>query len=1285
MTLTDVIREYEQSQRNRALGGLRALSGFDFQLRCHLAEFVEHLVSNDGILESGQDFAQGLEALSDFTTNSRDELVCVQAKRTLTTTAMAQAAVEFATIAEFLQTSSIAGAAELHPRFRVVGNRSELSDDWNWEAVKLPAKERPELQLVWRSLVDDRRLDPPQVENDPWWRVIAATFHLLDRPFEFAREALDLCLRRHKSSAEQVRDEIAEHFRRHSRKPDGLRAVTEADFERDAVDRLNPLLVGKQPSLELVRNHQFMLRTEHVQNAIQSLKGVVERQQHAKDGRLPVLWISGKSGSGKSVLLLQVLESLVKSGLSAVWLKNDARHVVPLLQAFCEERDANNTEFPSFIFVDDLYSPENQQRIDLPELERVISTRPFDRWPVVVSCGPPEFYDRLDQESSGSTLYLQSWSLPLVELQPTAVGVRAEADFFTEWFQKRTGERPQRGSAFSGDHGLMISMAFELRFEQDASTLKPFARRFRDRLAAECLDQKLILPLALNRLYLLAPTAWLEEADRERLEAINREKDFALLDLGGDGEYLRLTHPHISDAIYCAIRKSPSPRAFANDLAEALRRAMAGNVTTLRLLLRALSSSDPLIVNRLADVDLDHLAEHVTADWKQSDVESRLRMSELADVKSSWACWHGLRPDLRLEQRLGRSLLAEARAVLRNAGNGWSRLWQRLEAAFPGDGDLLTDAAEWLGSQTDHGGWSHVWERSLESQVLPTGINRDELLRRGFKWLEGREDRNEWAFVFEKLLESLQLPITVAREDLVTRGVDWLDGRADHVGWSFLWQRLILSVQETMEVDRCRLIRLGREWLLQLKNRQRPEWDKVLEKWIKAGGHDAELFVAAADWIMENRNEKQFPSIAVKLLRAAQEPERFDCVAQALADWCCANANEARSRFVVGYLRTALEEGWSISCDAPGWKMLHAWMAPTVRRADDATAARLLQMRVSKQRVVGRITQPFEKGFVVALDDPEITAYLPRSQAELYGPADSNDCVGFEGEFEIKSVSQGHTGWMVVVSRRNILRAEKSDRAETRLRELHEGDRVIGTVKSVVEFGAFIDLEGVDGLLHLSDMSWQRPIAPDGYCVVGQQLELVVLSIDLPKRKLALGLKQLTTNPWEIIAPTLVVGSDIDGIVTNLEKYGAFIEIAPGLIGLLHLSNLFWIKRPSHPKECLEIGQRLRCQILRVDIENQKIELGLKQLTSNPWTDRIARQYVTGKWVEGRVARLAIFGLFVELEPDLQGLLHLTEIPYARANPKRLAQHFEIGQTLRVRILRVDVNEQKISLSLQPN
>jgi hypothetical protein len=1342
MTLSDLIHDYEQKQPNRALGGLRALSGFDFQLRCHLAEFVEHLAAGNGILQGGQAFAQGLEALSDFTTTKRDELVCVQAKRTLTTTTMAHAAVEFATIAEFLKNSLTPGAAEVSPRFRVVGNRSELAADWSWDTVTLPANElskRPDLQQVWQSLVEEQRVDSPQVEPDPWWRVIAATFDKLDKPFEFSRQALDLCLSRHESSAKRIRDDIAELFRKHlSPTPlKNFQAVIESDFAPDPDDRLQPLRVGYRPSLALVRNRQFMTRDVHVRNAIKCLDALLMNQDYGNVSGLPVLWISGPSGCGKSVLLLQMLESLVKSGHSAVWLEDDARRVVPLLKAFCAERDAESADLPGFLFIDDLYSPTNQQRVDLTELETLVGDRPFERWPVVITCGPPEFFERLERESSGSELYLKHWSLPLVEIQPFASGEPAEADLLTAWFQQRTGEQPQRGSAFDRDQGLMISMAYELRFE-DPKALKPFASRFRDRLKADDLDQNLVLPLALNRLYLFAPADWLEESDRERFETVNREGDFSILDLGSDGEFLRLTHPHISDAIYRAIRDPASQRAFANDLAEAMRRAMVGNITTLRLLLRALSSADPRITERLKDVDLDHLAELVTADWKQSDVESRLRGSELADINTSWACWHARKPELRLEQRLGHSLFAAARAALRTAESAWSTVWQRLRAAYPDDTCLLADAVDWmheaasgrlrgwsfiweevwrqralpglpfdertlvlcafgwlvrhwdqkdwhfvwtklvnrpseginskisevsanfgslsqiielgwqwlihqpssvrsgvvshqnlaawayvwqdllqqqrfesepahgellkegvawlegredrsewshvwrqlmespsvpqgmardelltrgvawLEGREDRSEWSHVWQRLLESPSLPQGMARDELLTRGVAWLEGREDRNEWAFVWQWLLESPSLPPGITRDDLLTRGVAWLEGREDRSEWNYVWRQLLESPSLPQGITRDELLtrgvawlegredrnewafvwerilesrkastaaqfdvvlRLGHEWLVRPTNRTRPEWDKLLENWIDAGGDDSELLRAAADWIMLHQRERQVPPLAAKVLRATRVPATFDHIAAWLAEWCKSNPDAGQSKFVIGFLRTEQGNGWTPSSGMPGWKSLLDWLAvrsPSIHRVgvDDSSALTLQQMQATGQRVFGRITQRVEKGFLVELRLPEICAFLPGSQVDLRAPTDWDAFVGLECEFAIEDVSIEKNRWSIIVSRRRVLEAEQSARIEALLRELHAGDKVVGTVVNLVNYGAFIDFGGVVGLLHLTEMTWHRPTCPADYCQVGQQLELVVLRIDISKRQVALGLKQLTPSPW---------------------------------------------------------------------------------------------------------------------------------------------------------------------------
>jgi predicted RNA-binding protein with RPS1 domain len=590
------------------------------------------------------------------------------------------------------------------------------------------------------------------------------------------------------------------------------------------------------------------------------------------------------------------------------------------------------------------------------------------------------------------------------------------------------------------------------------------------------------------------------------------------------------------------------------------------------------------------------------------------------DNLAAWAyVWQDLLKQQRFKSDPARNdLLKLGVAWLegRDDRSEWNYVWQRLleSPSLPPRitrDDLLALGVAWLEEREDRSEWNYVWQRLLESPSLPPGITRDDLLALGVAWLEGRDDRDEWNFVWQRLLESPSLPPGITRDQLLSRGVAWLEGRDDRDEWTFVWRRLIETRKEATAIQRDELLRFGREWLVLPTNRPRPEWDKLLENWIDAGGDDGELLRAAADWIMQHRDEKQVPPFAAKVLRAAREPAAFDYVAQWLVEWCRAHPDAGQSKFVIGFLRTEQGKGWTPASDTPSWKALLDWLAaqsPPIHRTDDASVALLQKMQVAGQRVFGRVTQRLPKGFLVELRQPEITAFLPGSQVDLHAPTDWDAFVGLECEFTIEVVSLEESGWSVVVSRRRVLEVERAARTEARLRELHAGDHVVGTVKRLVDYGSFIDLDGVDGLLHLNEMAWHRPTSPADYCVLGQQLELVVLSIDAPKRQVALGLKQLTPNPWEAIGPMLVVGSDIDGIVTNLVNFGAFIEVAPGVTGLLHVSNLSWAKRMRRPKDCLQIGQPLRCRILRVDVENEKLELGLKQLAANPREEPIPRQ-----------------------------------------------------------------------------
>lgn len=254
---------------------------------------------------------------------------------------------------------------------------------------------------------------------------------------------------------------------------------------------------------------------------------------------------------------------------------------------------------------------------------------------------------------------------------------------------------------------------------------------------------------------------------------------------------------------------------------------------------------------------------------------------------------------------------------------------------------------------------------------------------------------------------------------------------------------------------------------------------------------------------------------------------------------------------------------------------------------------------------------------------------------------------------------------------------------ETVIQRYPVGSRVKGSVVNIMNYGAFVRLEeGVEGLIHISEMSWIKRIAhPADVLQIGQEVEVAVLDVNKEKQEISLGLKQLETNPWSVAGQKYPAGTIVTARITSLTNYGAFVEIEPGIDGLIHISDLSWTKKFNHPGECIQKGHEVKCVVLEVDEEKHRISLGLKQMTEDPWARAIPEKYIPGQIVRGVVTKLTNFGVFVELEPDLEGLLHISELSDKKIDsPQEIVK---IGDTLEVKILRVDTDARKIGLSLR--
>ncbi|MCB9848592.1 MAG: 30S ribosomal protein S1 [Phycisphaeraceae bacterium] len=326
--------------------------------------------------------------------------------------------------------------------------------------------------------------------------------------------------------------------------------------------------------------------------------------------------------------------------------------------------------------------------------------------------------------------------------------------------------------------------------------------------------------------------------------------------------------------------------------------------------------------------------------------------------------------------------------------------------------------------------------------------------------------------------------------------------------------------------------------------------------------------------------------------------------------------------------------------------------------------------------VTGKVLRKIKGGLLVDIGVP---AFLPASQVDIRRPGDVGDFIGRDVRAEILKIDEQRRN--IVVSRRKLIEAERDAAKKKLLDKVNQGDLVVGTVKNIADFGAFVDLGGIDGLLHITDMSWGRVNHPSEIVKIGEKIEVKILNIDYDREKIALGLKQKETSPWEEIEAKYPVGCRVKGAVVNIMSYGAFVKIEEGIEGLVHISEMSWTRRVNHPSEIVEPGQEVEVVVLEIDKDKQEISLGMKQVEVNPW-ELVSEKYPAGTVIEGKVRNLANYGAFVEIEPGIDGLLHISDLSWTRkvAHPNEMLQK---GQEVKCVILEVDQDKQRISLGLK--
>lgn len=356
-------------------------------------------------------------------------------------------------------------------------------------------------------------------------------------------------------------------------------------------------------------------------------------------------------------------------------------------------------------------------------------------------------------------------------------------------------------------------------------------------------------------------------------------------------------------------------------------------------------------------------------------------------------------------------------------------------------------------------------------------------------------------------------------------------------------------------------------------------------------------------------------------------------------------------------------------------------------REDNEGNLILSKEKAAKMKVWEVLEKSFEKGEVVdgkmvskvkggMMVDIGVKAFLPGSQIDLHPVRDLDSLVG--KTFPMKIIKMNHRRGNIVVSRRVLLEESRDKKRRAAMATLEDGQLIDGTVKNITEYGAFIDLGGIDGLLHITDMSWGRVNHPSEILSVGDRIGVVVLKYDKETGRVSLGLKQKTPDPWGRVEEKYPVGTRIKGKIVSITDYGAFVELEAGIEGLVHISEMSWSHEVRHPSKLVSVGDQVEVVVLMVDRENRKISLGMKQVTPNPWT-AVEGKYPVGSRITGKIKGLTDFGAFVGLEEGIDGLIHISDMSWTKrlTHPSEL---FKKGQPVEAVVLKVDKEKERLSL-----
>ncbi|MCE2926852.1 MAG: 30S ribosomal protein S1 [Rickettsiales bacterium] len=331
----------------------------------------------------------------------------------------------------------------------------------------------------------------------------------------------------------------------------------------------------------------------------------------------------------------------------------------------------------------------------------------------------------------------------------------------------------------------------------------------------------------------------------------------------------------------------------------------------------------------------------------------------------------------------------------------------------------------------------------------------------------------------------------------------------------------------------------------------------------------------------------------------------------------------------------------------------------------------------NNQRVEGVIFGRVKGGFTV--DIQGAVAFLPGSQVDIRPIRDVGPLMHITQPFQILKMDRKRGN--IVVSRRAVLEESRSEQRDQLLGKINEGQTLDGIVKNITDYGAFIDMGGIDGLLHVTDISWRRISHPSEVLALGQTVKVMVTKFDPATKRVSLGMKQLESNPWQGADVKYPTGTKLSGKITNITDYGAFVELEPGIEGLVHVSEISWVKKSAHPSKMVSVSQEVNVVVLDIDASKHRISLGMKQCEENPWA-KYATKVNVGDVIEGEIRNITDFGLFVGLDTDIDGLVHHSDISWSEPGDSAI-KNFKKGDTIKAKILAVDVEKERISLGIK--